>query len=64
MLDFIVPACPPVRGRFVAAVQLSRDGGEALAITRSSKAFGISGTHKVGIMHVDYETRTSTGVRA
>jgi ABC-2 type transport system ATP-binding protein len=64
VLDFIVPSCPSVRGRFVAAVQLSRDSGEALAITRSSKAFGISGTHKVGIMHVDYETRTSTGVRA
>ena len=46
---------PVIRGRFVAGTQLCRETGEAIAVSRSANAFGVSGEHKFGIMGVEYQ---------
>lgn len=54
VLDFTAPHCPPVKGRFVAAVQFSRDDGQAIAASRTQHAFEVNSPHAVGLLGVDY----------
>ena len=61
VLDFVVRNAPVVRGRFVAATQLSRASGEAIAVSRSTHAFGIIGSHRAGMMGVPYDVRAHAG---
>jgi ABC-2 type transport system ATP-binding protein len=63
-LDFVVPECPPLRGRFVVAVQLSREAGQAIAAMRTSNAFEITGAQKIGLIKVDYVGYAEAGVVA
>jgi ABC-2 type transport system ATP-binding protein len=64
MLDFVVPRCPPIKGRFVVATQLNRGSGEAIAAARSSNAFSVSGTHKLGLLDVGFGVQSSIGTTA
>ena len=53
-LDFAVEHCPPLRGRFAAAIQLLQDSGDLVGIHRTSHAFKVTGDHKVGILRVPF----------
>jgi ABC-2 type transport system ATP-binding protein len=63
-LDFVVPHLPPIRGRFIVAIQLSSIDGEPIAATRTSHAFRASAGHTVGLMRVEYHVRAAEGVVA
>jgi ABC-2 type transport system ATP-binding protein len=63
-LDFAVPHCPPVRGRFVVSVQLANADGDAIAHTRTSEAFGVESGHDSGLVRVDYQVQTAEGAIA
>lgn len=57
-VDFVIPNFPPIKGRFVAAFQLSRPTGEAIAAVRSTHAFEAVATHRTGILGVDYRVES------
>ena len=63
-LDFVVPHCPPVRGRFVVATQLSNVDGEPIAATRTNKSFGVESGHNAGVLRVDYKIQSTEGAIA
>ena len=60
-LDFVVPRCPPLHGRFVVATQLNRGSGQAIAAARSPNAFSVSGNQKVGLLDVGFDIQSSIG---
>jgi ABC-2 type transport system ATP-binding protein len=64
LLDFTVPRCPPLKGRFVVATELSRAGGEAVAASRSQHAFGVAGRQRVGLLEVEHAVHAQTRVDA
>ena len=62
MLDFVVPHVPPLRGRFVVSVQLSRASGQAIAATRSTHAIEVTSQHRTGLLHVEHGASAHLGV--
>jgi ABC-2 type transport system ATP-binding protein len=64
MLDFVVPHLPPIRGRFVVAVQLSTADNEPIAATRTGHAFRAEAGHTDGLMRVEYQIHSAEGVIA
>lgn len=63
-LDFVVPQLPPIRGRFVVAIQLSTADDEPIAATRTSHAFRAEAGHVDGLMRVEYQIHSAEGVIA
>jgi ABC-2 type transport system ATP-binding protein len=61
VLDFVVPSCPPLRGRFVVATQLTRADGEPIAVSRTQHAFGVRGRQSVGLVDVEYNVSPHRG---
>ncbi len=58
-LDFVVAHCPPIRGRFVVATQLSDASKVPIAATRTDQAFGVESGHTEGMLRVDYKIQLS-----
>jgi ABC-2 type transport system ATP-binding protein len=63
-LDFVVPHCPPIGGRFIVAVALSNSASEVFAATRTSHAFAVDSGHEVGLLNVDYQVHAAEGAVA
>ncbi|MDQ2750918.1 MAG: ABC transporter ATP-binding protein [Actinomycetota bacterium] len=64
IVDFVVPSCPPLRGRFVVAMQLSRANGEPIAAARTQHAFGVLGRQTAGMVEVGYSVEPHRGSSA
>jgi len=58
-LDFVMPHCPPVEGRFIASAQLTNADGKPIAFTRTSQAFGVKSGQDIGVLNVAYEVQTA-----
>jgi ABC-2 type transport system ATP-binding protein len=58
-LDFVMPHCPPVEGRFIASAQLANADGEPIAFTRTSQAFGVKSGQDIGVLNVAYQVQTA-----
>jgi hypothetical protein len=54
LLTFMVPSCPPIRGRFVLGVSLMCASDQPIAAIRSRHAFEVRAEPGAGILHVDY----------
>jgi len=63
-IDFVVPQCPAIRGRFVVAVQLTRATGEAIAVIRTSHAFRVQSGHDFVLLQVPYKVMAAEGAIA
>jgi ABC-2 type transport system ATP-binding protein len=63
-IDFVVPQCPMIRGRFVVAIQLTSASGEAIAVTRTNHAFRVQSGHDFVLLQVPYEVRAAEGAIA
>lgn len=63
-VDFIVPRCPPIGGRFVLSTQLLREDGQAIAAHQTREAFDVDGGDKVGLLRVDFHCGAMQGVTA
>ncbi|MDQ2957762.1 MAG: ABC transporter ATP-binding protein [Actinomycetota bacterium] len=63
-VDFIVPHCPPMGGRFVVGAQLLREDGQPIAAHQTRNAFDVDPGHKVGLLKVDYHCGAMQGVTA
>jgi ABC-2 type transport system ATP-binding protein len=63
-IDFVMPECPLIRGRFVVAAQLTSVTGEAIAATRSSHAVRVQSGHDFVLLHVPYDVCATEGAIA
>jgi hypothetical protein len=63
-LDFVVDEFPPIKGRFILAVQLLTGDDELIAVHRTQHAFDVASEHKVGILNVDYRLESTALARA
>jgi hypothetical protein len=64
VLDFVVPRCPAVGGRFVVSAQLMAADDRPIAATRTHAAFEVVAEPSVGIVRVDYSVAPAVGVTA
>ena len=55
LLTFMVPSCPPIRGRFVLGVSLMSASDQPIAAIRSRHAFEVRAEPGAGILDVDYQ---------
>jgi ABC-2 type transport system ATP-binding protein len=60
-IDFVVPECPLIRGRFVVAAQLTSATGEAIAATRTSHAIRVQSGHEFVLLQVPYRVHAAEG---
>lgn len=54
VMDFVVPQCPRVLGKFVVAVQLTTADDQPIGAHQTTHSFAVAATHSVGIVGVDY----------
>jgi ABC-2 type transport system ATP-binding protein len=58
-LEFFVPEIPPIKGRFIAVVQLFTVRDELITHYRTQNAIDVDNEQPVGILRVDYSVQTS-----
>ena len=63
-IDFLVPECPPIGGRFAVSCQLMAENGQPIATHQTQHAFHVDAGHKVGILRVDYGVSATQSVVA
>ena len=63
-IDFVVPQCPAIRGRFVVAVRLNTADGEAIGVIRTGHAFRVQSGHDFVLLQVPYKVTAAEGAIA
>ena len=58
-LDFVVPHCPAIAGRFVVSAQLANADGDPIAFTRTSHALQVASGQTIGLINVAYQVQTA-----
>jgi ABC-2 type transport system ATP-binding protein len=63
-IDFLVPECPRIGGRFVVSCQLVAESGQPIASHQTQHAFDVDAGHTVGLLRVDYGVSATQSVVA